>query len=113
MANKTALVTGCSTGIGRATALELTARGYDVVATTRQVSSIEDLGVAQVVALDVDSDESVAKALAEAGSVDVLVNNAGRGLDGSIEEVPLDDVRRIFETNFYGAARMIKACLPA
>ncbi len=107
-----ALVTGCSTGIGRATALELTARGYDVVATARQTSSVEDLDVAQVVALDVDSDESVAKALAEAGSVDVLVNNAGRWLDGSVEEVPLDDVRRIFETNFFGAARMIKACLP-
>lgn len=108
-----ALVTGCSTGIGRATALELTARGYEVVATARRASSIEDLKVAQVLTLDVDSDESVARALAEAGTIDVLVNNAGRGIDGSVEEVPLDDVRAIFETNFFGAARMIKAVIPA
>lgn len=108
-----ALVTGCSTGIGRATALELTARGYDVVATARRIESIADLAVAETTTLDVDSDESVAKARAAIGAVDVLVNNAGVGLEGSIEEVPLDDVRRTFETNFFGAVRMITAFLPA
>jgi NAD(P)-dependent dehydrogenase (short-subunit alcohol dehydrogenase family) len=109
---KTAIVTGCSTGIGRATAVELTARGYEVVATARRPETLEDLEVARTLALDVDSDESVAAAVDAAGPVDVLVNNAGFGIDGAVESVPLDDVRRMFETNFFGAARMIQAFLP-
>jgi len=113
MANKSAIVTGCSSGIGRATALELTARGYDVVATARRLESIQDLGVARTLALDVDSDVSVAAARETVGAVDVLVNNAGFGIDGPVEEIPLDDVRRAFETNFFGAARMIQAFVPA
>lgn len=108
-----ALITGCSSGIGRATALELTARGYEVVASARRLESIADLDVAETCVLDVDSDESVAKARSTVGPVDVLVNNAGFGLDGAVEDVPLDDVRRMFETNFFGAVRMITAFLPA
>ena len=113
MAKKSAIVTGCSSGIGRATALELTARGYEVVATARRRESIANLAVARTLTLDVDSDESVAAARDEVGRVDVLVNNAGFGIDGSIEEVPLAEVRRVFETNFFGAARMIQAFVPA
>jgi NAD(P)-dependent dehydrogenase (short-subunit alcohol dehydrogenase family) len=108
-----ALVTGCSTGIGRATALELTARGYEVTASARRVATLEDLDVKAKIALDVDDDASVAAALAQVGPVDVLVNNAGFGLDGSVEEVPLADVRRCFETNFFGVVRMVQAFLPA
>jgi NAD(P)-dependent dehydrogenase (short-subunit alcohol dehydrogenase family) len=113
MANKSAIVTGCSSGIGRATALELTARGYEVVATARRLESIADLGVARTLTLDVDSDESVAATQAAVGPVDVLVNNAGFGIEGPVEEVPLADVRRAFETNFFGAARMIQAFVPS
>lgn len=113
MANKSAIVTGCSSGIGRATALELTARGYEVIGTARRRESIADLGVARVLTLDVDSDESVAAAQAAVGPVDVLVNNAGFGIDGSVEEVPLAEAHRAFETNFFGAARMIQAFVPA
>jgi len=112
MTSKRALVTGCSTGIGRATALELTARGWEVVATARRPESIADLGVARTLALDVDSDESVAAALADVGTVDLLVNNAGFGVEGPVEEVPLDEVRRAMETNFFGAARTVQAFLP-
>ena len=112
MTDKRALITGCSTGIGRATATELTARGYEVIATARRPESLEDLKVAKTLALDVDADESVAAALAAAGEVDVLVNNAGFGIEGAVETVPLDEVRRAFETNFFGAARMIQAFLP-
>ena len=112
MATQRALITGCSTGIGRATALELHARGYEVIATARRPESIEDLEVSGRIALDVDSDESVAAAVAEAGPIDVLVNNAGFGVEGPIETVPLDEVRRMFETNVFGSARMIQACLP-
>jgi NAD(P)-dependent dehydrogenase (short-subunit alcohol dehydrogenase family) len=113
MTSKRAIVTGCSTGIGRATCIELTSRGYEVVATARRLDSIADLKVARTVELDVDSDASVAAVRAEVGPVDVLVNNAGFGVDGSVEEVPLADVRRMFETNFFGAARMIQAFVPA
>jgi NAD(P)-dependent dehydrogenase (short-subunit alcohol dehydrogenase family) len=107
-----ALITGCSTGIGRASAVELTKRGYEVVATARRLESIADLDVSARVQLDVDLEESVAAARAAAGPIDVLVNNAGFGVDGAVETVPLDDVRRMFETNFFGAARVIQAFLP-
>ena len=112
MTSKRALVTGCSTGIGRATALALSEQGYEVIATARRPETIEDLDVAGRMALDVDSDDSVARAAAEAGPIDVLVNNAGFGVEGPIETVPLDEVRRMFETNVFGPARMVQAFLP-
>jgi NAD(P)-dependent dehydrogenase (short-subunit alcohol dehydrogenase family) len=107
-----ALVTGCSTGIGRATAVELTKRGFDVVATARRPETLEDLDVAATLALDVDSDDSVAAAVAAAGQIDVLVNNAGFGVTGPVETVPLAEVRRMFETNVFGVIRMIQAVVP-
>jgi NAD(P)-dependent dehydrogenase (short-subunit alcohol dehydrogenase family) len=107
-----ALVTGCSTGIGRATAIELTKRGFDVVASARRPETLEDLDVVATLALDVDSDESVGAAIAKAGQIDVLVNNAGFGVVGPVETVPLADVRRMFETNVFGVIRMIQAVLP-
>jgi len=106
------LVTGCSTGIGRATANELTARGHEVVATARRPETLADLDVAARLALDVDSDESVATAVAAAGDLDALVNNAGFGVMGPIERVPLAEVRRMFETNVFGAIRMLQAVVP-
>ena len=113
MAAKRALITGCSTGIGRATAVELTKRGYEVVATARRPETIKDLDVAATLALDVDSDQSVANAVREAGAIDVLVNNAGFGVEGAIESVPMDEIRRMFETNVFGSIRMIQAFVPA
>jgi NAD(P)-dependent dehydrogenase (short-subunit alcohol dehydrogenase family) len=110
---RSALITGCSTGIGRATAVELTKRGYEVVATARRPETLDDLDVAQRLALDVDDDTSVARVREAVGAIDVLVNNAGFGLEGPVESVPLTEVRRLFETNFFGAARMIQAFVPA
>jgi short-subunit dehydrogenase len=107
-----ALITGCSTGIGRATAVELTKRGYEVVATARRPETLADLDVAQTLALDVNDDASVEAALAAAGGVDVLVNNAGFGMFGAIEEVPLDEIRRVYETNVFGVLRMLQAFVP-
>ena len=108
-----ALITGCSTGIGRATAVELTKRGYEVVATARRPEMLDDLDVALRLALDVDDDSSVATCVEAAGGVDVLVNNAGFEVNGPIEKVPLDEVKRMFETNVFGALRMVQAVLPS
>jgi NAD(P)-dependent dehydrogenase (short-subunit alcohol dehydrogenase family) len=107
-----ALVTGCSTGIGRATAVELTKRGHDVVATARRREVLDDLDVAQRLALDVMSDKSVAAAVEQAGDIDVLVNNAGISVGGPVERVPLGDAQRMFDTNVWGAVRMVQALAP-
>jgi NAD(P)-dependent dehydrogenase (short-subunit alcohol dehydrogenase family) len=106
------LITGCSTGIGRATATELAKRGYEVVATARRPETLDDLDVTQRLALDVTSDASVAAAVSAAGDIDVLVNNAGIGVDGPVEHVSLDDAQQMFDTNFWGAARMVQAVAP-
>jgi len=107
-----ALITGCSTGIGRATAVELTKRGFEVVATARRPETLDDLDVSARLALDVDDDASVAACLSSAGDIDVLVNNAGFEVNGPVESVPIDEVKRMFETNVFGVLRMVQAVLP-
>ncbi len=106
------LITGCSTGFGRGAALELTKRGHEVIATARRLEVLDDLDVAQRLALDVDSDESVTAAVAAAGRIDALVNNAGFGVIGPVERLPIAECKRMFETNLFGALRMIQAVLP-
>lgn len=106
------LITGCSTGIGRATAMELAERGYDVVATARRPETLSDLDVAQRLQLDVDDDDSVQAAVEAAGPIDVLVNNAAFGVIGPIETIPLDQVRAMYETNVFGVLRILQAVLP-
>jgi len=115
------LVTGCSKGIGLETALTLARAGHTVYATMRNPAGLTELGRAaatemlpiHVSAMDVDSDESVAAAMAEieklAGTVDVLVNNAGIERNGTVEELPLGEFRAVMETNYFGALRCIKA----
>lgn len=93
-------------------ALELSARGYEIVATARRPEALADFEVAGSLLLDVHSDESVATVRREVGPVDLPVNNAGWGVEGPNEEVPLDEVRRAMETDYIGAARMIQAFLP-
>jgi NAD(P)-dependent dehydrogenase (short-subunit alcohol dehydrogenase family) len=107
-----ALITGCSTGIGRATAVELTKRGHEVVATARRPEVLGDLDVTLRLALDVNSDASVAAAVAAAGDIDILVNNAGISVGGPVEAVNLKSAQAMFETNFWGAARMVQAIAP-
>src|SRR5258708_22136285 len=105
----TALVTGTSTGIGLETALHFARQGYRVLAGARKPEIVERHPNIVPVKLDVDQDESVRvcvdEVLKQAGAIDVLVNNVGVGLAGSVEMVPLDKVRQMFETNFFGAVR--------
>lgn len=110
------LITGASTGMGRAAALLFAQRGWSVFAGARRVEKIPtDQGI-RALALDVTRGESrksfVERALEEEGRVDVLINNAGYGEYGSLEETDLDRARSQFETNLFGAAAMAQLVLP-
>lgn len=107
------LITGCSSGIGRATAVLLARKGYEVVATARSPESLADLDVASRLQLDVDDDRSVAAAIGAAGDIDVLVNNAAWEVAGPVEKVPVERVRAMFETNVLGVMRTVQAVAPA
>jgi NAD(P)-dependent dehydrogenase (short-subunit alcohol dehydrogenase family) len=118
------LVTGTSTGIGLATALAFGHAQHQVYATMRHPDAAPELSTVarsqklpiKILAMDVDDDHSVsttiAKVLAEAGRIDVLVNNAGIHASGAIEEIPLAAFRRVMETNYFGVLRCIQAVLP-
>ncbi|MDQ1512751.1 MAG: hypothetical protein QOC59_593 [Microbacteriaceae bacterium] len=112
------LITGCSTGIGHATALRLLRSGLIVYATARKQESIADLRAAgcRTLSLDVTDEASMRSAVeaveADYGSVGVLVNNAGYSLSGALETLPIDEVRRQFETNVFGLLRMSQLVLP-
>jgi short-subunit dehydrogenase len=112
------LITGCSTGIGRATAEWLAKRGMTVYATARRVESIADLEQAgcRTLALDVTDEASMQAAVAAVeqaeGPVGSLVNNAGYSQSGAVESIPMDDLRRQFETNVFGLVRMCQLVLP-
>jgi NAD(P)-dependent dehydrogenase (short-subunit alcohol dehydrogenase family) len=118
------LVTGSSTGIGLATALHFGRLGEGVYAGVRNIASATELTKAieaeklaiHPITLDVDDQASVTRAVGEvvarAGRIDVLVNNAGIGGGGPVEDVPVDWVKSLFETNYLGAIRMIQAVLP-
>ncbi len=116
--SKAVLITGCSTGIGRASALRLARSGWSVYATARRLESIADLADAgcHTLALDVTDEQSMQTAVQEVeaaeGAVGVLINNAGYSQSGAIETVPLDAVRRQFETNIFGLVRLTQIVLP-
>lgn len=114
------LITGCSTGIGRALAQVCAAAGDRVFATMRtpaMAGDLEDLDGVAVLPLDVTSDASVSAcvdaALRSEGRIDVIVNNAAIGFPGAVEDVPFDQLRAVMETNFFGALRVTRAVLPA
>jgi short-subunit dehydrogenase len=111
------LITGCSTGIGRATAERLAEEGYNVHATARRLESIQDLGEKgmKTHALDVTDEPSMEAAVVEVendGPIGALVNNAGYSQSGAIETIPMTSVRRQFETNVFGLIRMCQLVLP-
>ncbi len=119
LAPQVVLITGCSSGIGRALAEALLARGHTVVATARRMQSLAGLvGRERVLALELDVTDrasiaaAVERTVGELGRIDILVNNAGFNLVGPLAEVPLDDVRGILETNVVAPLALVQAVVP-
>lgn len=118
MTTKTALVTGASSGIGEATALRLSALGFTVYGAARRVDRMRELAASGIHtrAMDVTDDASMQSAVAqiidETGRIDVLVNNAGYGSYGAIEDTSIDEARRQFDVNVFGAMRLTQLVLP-
>jgi NAD(P)-dependent dehydrogenase (short-subunit alcohol dehydrogenase family) len=116
--SRAALVTGCSTGIGRSTALALHRAGWPVYATARRPESLRELADAGMVTLALDvTDESSMQAAVDRvetdhGAVGVLVNNAGYALQGPVETTSISEARAQFETNFFGLVRLTQLALP-
>jgi len=119
MDGKIALVTGASSGIGKATVREFLRRGITVYAAARRLEKMEDLKQegARPIRLDVTDEASVTEAVqaiaAEAGPVSYLINNAGYGAYGAVEDVEMDEARRQFDVNMFGLAALTRAVLPA
>jgi NADP-dependent 3-hydroxy acid dehydrogenase YdfG len=117
MDRQVVLITGCSTGIGRATATLLAAAGFRVVATARRQDALEGIGAAMTQPLDVTDNASIASAvgatLERYGRIDVLINNAGYAIRGAVEEVDITGVQRMFDVNVNGIIRMVRAVAPS
>lgn len=120
--NKTWLITGCSNGLGRHLAEAVLTRGDQLVATARNIATLQDLEFrfpkqVRLVHLDVTQPETAVNAIAVAedafGGLDVLVNNAGYGLIGAVEEAVASEYRPLFETNVFGLIEVTRAALPA
>ena len=114
---KVVLITGASSGIGRATAELLASRGYRVFGTARDPDTVAPARGVELLPLDVRDDASVASSveavLGQTGRIDVLVNNAGYSVVGAIEETSPSEAQALFDTNVFGVLRMVRAVLPA
>ncbi|PZD79591.1 SDR family oxidoreductase [Mesonia sp. K7] len=115
MSQKVVFITGASSGIGKSIAEFLVQKNYRVYGTSRNPKQIEVNGV-YFIALDVTQPESVKKAVAELiqkeNRIDYLINNAGMGITGPIEETPLSEIKRVFDTNYFGVINVINEVLP-
>ena len=111
---KTVLITGCSSGYGLETARHFHAKGWNVIATMRTPRNdlLPSSERFRLLPLDVTNPESIAAAIEAAGPIDALVNNAGIGTVGAFEATPMGQVRKLFETNTFGAMAMMQAVIP-
>nr|WP_299388664.1 SDR family oxidoreductase [Allomuricauda sp.] len=116
MDSKVVLITGGSSGIGKAIGTYLTQKGYKVYGTTRNLAKYPNFDVFDLITLDVQDPKSVGEAvshvISKEGRLDVLINNAGVGITGPVEETPQEEILNVFDTNFHGPVHMIKAVLP-
>ncbi|MFA7650673.1 MAG: SDR family oxidoreductase [Flavobacteriaceae bacterium] len=115
MSKKVVFITGASSGIGKAIAEYLQAKNYSVYGTSRNPDKYPDSKI-NLLALDVTDSDSIQKAvnqlLEKENRIDVLINNAGTGITGALEEIPISEIKRNFETNLFGPIEIIKAVLP-
>lgn len=115
MRKKVVLITGGSSGIGKSVGEFLSQQGFIVYGTSRNPDSLTNHPF-RLMALDVNDKETILKTVADIiaaeGRIDILINNAGMGITGAIEETPTVEMRKVFETNFFGAIEMMKAVLP-
>jgi short-subunit dehydrogenase len=121
---KTVLVTGCSSGIGYATCLVFARNNFTTYGSVRELSKAERIQEItnkeklplKIIRLDVNEDESIRiaiqKIISDSGRIDILINNAGYGMFGPIEEISIKEIKEQFETNFFGTIRLIKAIVP-
>jgi short-subunit dehydrogenase len=113
--SKVVLITGGSSGIGKSIGEFLFQKGYTVFGTSRNPERITN-SLFPLLTMDVKNTDSIQKAvsqvIAESGRIDVLINNAGVGITGPLEEIPMAEIKNNFETNFYGPIEVMKACLP-
>jgi NAD(P)-dependent dehydrogenase (short-subunit alcohol dehydrogenase family) len=111
---KTVLITGCSSGYGLETARHFHANGWKVIATMRtpREGLLPESDRIQLLALDVTKPDSIAAAIEASGPIDVLVNNAGIGVVGAFEPMPMETIREVFETNTFGVMAMTQAVVP-
>ena len=116
MRQKTVLITGGSTGIGRSIGVYLQSKGYKVYGTTRNLKNYPEFSDFQLIELDVRDNTSIVQAInnliASEGFIDVLINNAGIGITGPIEETPEVEIKKVFDTNFNGPINVLRAVLP-
>ncbi len=116
MDKKVVLITGGSSGIGKSIGTFLTSKGYVVYGSTRNPQNYPDFDAFELVQLDVKDVDSIQKAvsyvISKEGRLNVLINNAGMGITGPIEETPHEEILNVFDTNFHGPVHMMKAVLP-
>lgn len=116
MEQKIVLITGGSSGIGKSIGIFLKAKGFKVYGTTRNTANYPNFDAFELLELDVKKADTINTAITELikreGRIDVLINNAGVGITGPIEETPNDEIVKAFDTNFHGPIRMMKAVLP-
>jgi NAD(P)-dependent dehydrogenase (short-subunit alcohol dehydrogenase family) len=117
LANKVVLITGVSSGIGRATAQMFTERGSLVFGTVRDVTRTQPIGGVEMIRMDVTDaatfNDAVDATLQTAGKIDILINNAGYSIAGALEETSVEEAHLLFETNFFGVLRVTQAVLPS
>ena len=122
MKRKVILITGASSGLGKATAHHLASQGFIVIGTSRHGSSLKSLNESKektspfILKMDLTNEQSIEEAvytiMKTYGSIDVLINNAGMGISGSVEESNITDVKKLFETNFFGTLNLTQTVLP-